>query len=336
MAKQQLDKELLLEMYRKMVLIRRFEERSAREYQMQKITGFCHLYIGQEAVAVGSLLAVNPEDYVIGGYRDHGYPLVRGADPGPIMAELFGKKTGSAKGKGGSMHIIEKSVNFLGGYGIVGGQIPLATGAGFAIKYKGERKCVVCYLGDAAVNQGSFLESLNMASIWKLPVIYIIENNRYGMGTPISRSMSIKDLYKRADAFSMPGEPMDGMDPVDCYKVTRKAAERAWAGEGPTLIEARTYRYRGHSMADPQTYRTKEEVEEERKRDPIVTLGAELIRLKYATEADLEKIDEEAKAASDAAVKFAEESPEPDLEEIYEDVYSSDVQVDRLRWTGEA
>ncbi len=336
MAKQQLGKELLLEMYRKMVLIRRFEEKAGQQYQMAKIAGFCHLYIGQEAVAVGSLLAVNPEDYAVGGYRDHGYPLVRGAAPGPIMAELFGKRTGSVKGKGGSMHIIDKSVNFLGGYGIVGGQIPLATGAGFAIKYKGERKCVICYLGDAAVNQGAFLESLNMASLWKLPVIYIIENNRYGMGTPISRSIAIKDLYKRADAFTMAGVAMNGMDVLDCYKVTREAAERAWNGEGPTLIEARTYRFRGHSMADPQVYRTKEEVEEERKRDPIVTLGALLLEKKHATQEDLEKIDEEAKAAAEEAVKFADESPEPSPDEIYEDIYSSDVQVDRLRWTGQA
>ncbi|MGI5862434.1 MAG: pyruvate dehydrogenase (acetyl-transferring) E1 component subunit alpha [Myxococcales bacterium] len=331
----ELSKQTLVEMYRKMVLIRRFEERAGQQYGLGRIGGFCHLYIGQEAVAVGALTALDEADYVIGSYREHGLALARGVPPGPLMAELFGKATGTSRGKGGSMHLFDRSRNFLGGYGIVGGQIPIATGYGWAIKYRNEKKCCLCFFGEAAVNQGSFHESLNLAGIWDLPVVYLIENNRYGMGTPVDLSTSVRKLSARACCYDIASATFDGMDVFAVYQNVREAIERAKRGEGATLLEALTYRFRGHSMADPATYRTKEEVEAERKRDSIPKLRQHLLDRQAATEAELAAIEAEAKKQVDDAVRDAERAPEPAPEEIYENVYSKDVPVDRLEITGQ-
>ena len=313
-------KDLLLTMYRKMYLIRRFEERAAQSYQQGKINGFCHLYIGQEAVAVGTTEALRPDDYQLGAYRDHAYPLTRGADPGMVMAELFGRATGYCKGKGGSMHIFDVEHFVLGGYGIVGGQIPLAAGLGFASKYRGDGRVTVCYFGEAAANQGAFHETLNMASKWSLPVIFLCENNRYGMGTAFARVSPMPEVYKRAGAYGIRGEAVDGMDVLKTYEAVKDCAAHARSGKGPVLLEANTYRYRGHSMSDPATYRTKTEVEKERKGDPIPKLRQYCVEQVKIPESEFEKIDAEVKAAVDAAVKFADESPEPSLDELHEDV----------------
>jgi pyruvate dehydrogenase E1 component alpha subunit len=312
-------KEQLLTMYRKMYLIRRFEERAGQQYTLGKIAGFCHLYIGQEAVAVGPNEAIRPDDYMLSAYRDHGQPLARGSDAGMVMAELFGRGTGYSKGKGGSMHIFDIEHHFYGGYGIVGGQIPLAAGMAFASRYRNEDRVTVCYFGDAAANQGSFHETFNMASKWKLPVIYICENNRYGMGTAIARTSAVPEIYKRAAAYGMRGEPVDGMDCLTMYEAVKDAAAYCRAGKGPVLLEANTYRFRGHSMADPANYRTKQEVEEERKNDPIPKLRDHALKNKLAVDADFEAIEEQVKAQVDAAVKFADESPEPGVEELWRD-----------------
>ncbi|MFP2957773.1 pyruvate dehydrogenase (acetyl-transferring) E1 component subunit alpha [Myxococcus sp. 1LA] len=312
-------KELLLDMYRKMYLIRRFEERAGQQYTLGKIAGFCHLYIGQEAVAVGPAEALRPDDYMLSAYRDHGQPLARGSDAGMVMAELMGRGTGYSKGKGGSMHIFDIEHHFYGGYGIVGGQIPLAAGMAFASRYRNEDRVTLCYFGDAAANQGSLHETFNMASKWKLPVIYICENNRYGMGTAIARTAAVPEIYKRASAYAMRGEPVDGMDVLTMYEAVKDAAEYCRAGKGPVLLEANTYRFRGHSMADPATYRTKQEVEEERKGDPIPKLRAYIQKQGLAQDDVFETIEEEVKALVDQAVKFADESPEPSLDELWRD-----------------
>lgn len=312
-------KEVQLLMYRRMALIRRFEERAGQSYGQGKIAGFCHLYIGQEAVAVGAALACDEKDYTIDGYREHGHALARGADPKRVMAELFGKKAGYAKGKGGSMHIFDVEHRFMGGYGIVGGQIPLATGIGWASKYKKDGTACVCFFGDAAINQGAYHESMNMASLWKLPVVYVVENNLYGMGTPIRISNAVTDFSKRSGDYNVPGEAVDGMDPLAMYDATKRALERAKKGEGPTLLEARCYRFRGHSMADPQTYRTKEEIEEYRQRDPLNTMRAHLAKLKVG-EDELKKIDQEINAEVDESLKFADSTPDPVEADLYDDV----------------
>lgn len=312
-------KDLLLTMYRKMFLIRRFEERAGQQYGLGKIAGFCHLYIGQEAVAVGTVEAIRPDDYMLSAYRDHGQPLARGSDAGMVMAELFGRTGGYSKGKGGSMHIFDIENHFYGGYGIVGGQIPLAAGMAFASRYRNEDRVTVCYFGDAAANQGALHETFNMAAKWKLPVIYICENNRYGMGTAVGRTASVPEIYKRASAYNMRGEPVDGMDALAMYETVKDCVEYCRAGKGPVLLEANTYRFRGHSMADPATYRSKAEVEEERKNDPIPKLRAFTLKKKLATDAEFEAIEEEVKAQVDAAVKFADESPEPELDELWRD-----------------
>lgn len=312
-------KDLLLTMYRKMFLIRRFEERAGQAYTRGKIAGFCHLYIGQEAVAVGTNEAIRPDDYMLSAYRDHGQPLARGSDAGMVMAELFGRGTGYSKGKGGSMHIFDIEHHFYGGYGIVGGQIPLAAGMAFASRYRNEDRVTVCYFGDAAANQGALHETFNMAAKWKLPVIYICENNRYGMGTAVGRVAAVPEIYKRASAYDMRGEPVDGMDCLKMYEAVKDAAEYCRAGKGPVLLEANTYRFRGHSMADPASYRTKQEVEEERKNDPIPKVKEFALKNKLAAEKDFEAIDEEVEAQTEAAVKFADESPEPSLDELWRD-----------------
>lgn len=308
---------LLLEMYRKMVLSRRFEERAGQAYGQKKIQGFCHLYIGQEAVVVGVNEAIRPDDYVMTGYRDHVHPLVRGADAGMLMAELFGKDTGYSKGKGGSMHFIDVEHHFYGGYGIVGGQIPLAAGMAFASRYRNEDRITVCSFGDAAANQGAFHETLNMAAKWHLPVLYIVENNRYGMGTDIARVSAEPEMYKRAAAYRMRGEQVDGMNVLKVYDAVKSIAEDLRAGKGPVILEAMTYRFRGHSMSDAATYRTKDEVEQEKVRDPIVTLKEQIVNTKTASEAQLTAIDSEVKAIVDQALAFAEESSEPPMEDLY-------------------
>jgi pyruvate dehydrogenase E1 component alpha subunit len=321
-------KDKLLAMYRKMVLVRRFEERAGQQYGLRKIAGFCHLYIGQEAVAVGAIEAVRPDDYVITGYREHGHALARDADPGMLMAELFGRDGGYSKGKGGSMHLIDVEHHFYGGYGIVGGQIPLATGMGFASRYRNEERVTLCFFGEAASNQGAFHESFNMASKWKLPVVYICENNRYGMGTAISRVTALPEIHKRASAYAMRGEQVDGMDVLKVHDAVKDCAEYARGGKGPVLLEALTYRFRGHSMADPATYRQKTEVEEEQRRDPIAQLRELLLKKKHATEEQLGQFDAEAKKAAEQAVAFAEESPEPSLDELWTDILVADGEPD--------
>jgi len=313
-------RDVQLLMYRRMALIRRFEERAGQSYGQGKIAGFCHLYIGQEAVGVGAALACAATDYTIDGYREHGHALARGADPKRVMAELFGRKPGYAKGKGGSMHIFDVEHRFMGGYGIVGGQIPLATGFGWASRYKRDGTATVCFFGDAAINQGAYHESLNMASLWKLPVVYVVENNLYGMGTPIAVSNAITDFSKRSGDYGIPGESVDGMDALAMYDATHRALERAKRGEGPTLLEARCYRFRGHSMADPQTYRTKEEVEDYKThKDPLNIMKGHLAKVGVG-DADLEKIQSEVNAEVDEALKFSEQAAEPEASDLFDDV----------------
>ncbi len=323
-----LNKEKLLNMCRTMMLIRRFEERAGQQYGLGKIAGFCHLYIGQEAVAVGSIEAVRADDFVITAYRDHGHILARGGDPGMVMAELFGRGNGYSKGKGGSMHMFDIEHYFYGGWGIVGAEIPLGTGMAFASKYRGEDRVCLCFFGDAAANQGSFHESLNMASKWKLPVVYICENNRYGMGTDINRVSAVPEIYKRASAYAMRGEQVDGMDVIKVHEMIKDCAEQVRSGKGPILVEARTYRYRGHSMADPATYREKGEVESERKNDPIPRFQDFLIKQKVASDSELQAIDTEVKKLVDQAVKFADQSPEPSLDELWHDTIAEEGEPD--------
>ncbi len=309
--------ELMLTMYRKMLLARRFEEKAGQAYGLKKIQGFCHLYIGQEAVVVGVNEALRETDWVMTGYRDHVHPLVRGADAGMLMAELYGRDTGYSKGKGGSMHFFDVEHGFYGGYGIVGAQIPLAAGMAFASKYRNEDRVTVCSFGDAASNQGALHETFNMAAKWKLPVLYIVENNKYGMGTDIARVSSVPDIHKRAPGWDMRGESVDGMDVLAVYEKVKELTAWIRAGNGPVLLEAYTYRFRGHSMSDAATYRTKEEVELEKQRDPIIKLRQQLMEEKLATEAQLEVIDEEEKIVVEKALAFADASPLPPDSDIW-------------------
>jgi pyruvate dehydrogenase E1 component alpha subunit len=316
----------LLAAYREMLLLRRFEEAAGRVYTEGKIGGFCHLYIGQEAVAVGVRQALDPErDYLVNAYRDHGHALAWGTPAGVVMAELYGKATGAVKGKGGSMHLFDAARHNFGGHGIVGGQIPLAVGVGFSQRYQKKDGVVVCLFGDAAVNNGAFHESVNMAAVWKLPVLFICENNRYGMGTAIERTSAVTELWRRASAYDIRGEAVDGMDVVAMRDaVTRAAAECRPEGGKPVLLEARTYRYRGHSMADPATYRTRDEVEQEKRRDPLeVLLGRMRAAGQEPSAPEIERIEAEVAREVEEAVRFAEESPDPSPEAIWEDVYAS-------------
>ena len=305
-----------------MLLQRRFEERVAEAYALGKIGGFCHLYIGQEAVSTGTQSALRPDDYVITTYRDHGQALMRGVSPRAVMAELFGRVDGCVHGKGGSMHMFDRGVNFLGGHGIVGGHIPLATGVGFAIKYRGGDQVCVCFMGEAAVNGGAFHESLNMAGLWKLPVLYVIENNRYGMGTAIERASSIKDLYKRGESYGMADATVDGQDVLAVRDAMASAVARARSEQMPALLEVRTYRYVGHSMSDAAsgTYRTKAELEEYEKRDPIALLRQRMTAAGELTDAAFDALDTQIKAVVQDAWDFADNSPEPPLEALYENV----------------
>lgn len=324
---EKLDRDTLVEMYRQMYLLRRFEERCAQQYGLQKIGGFCHLYIGQEAVAVGAEAAIRKDDVVITAYRDHGHALARGTPPGPVMAELFGKATGCAGGKGGSMHLYDIPRNFYGGWGIVGAQIPLGLGTAFASKYLGDDRVTLCFFGEAAVNQGAFHEALNMASLWKVPAVFICENNRYGMGTPIKVSSAVTEVYKRASAHDMPGEAVDGMDVLAMYDAVKRAVDRARAGEGPTLLEARTYRFRGHSMSDPAVYRTREEVETERANDPIPKLRNYIVKKKLARAEEFEAIEAQVDREVDQSIEFAEKSPWPEPSALYADVYVNPIRA---------
>lgn len=314
-------KDELLRYYREMVLIRRFEERAGQLYGMGLIGGFCHLYIGQEAVAVGVQDSQQPGDGVITGYRDHGHMLAAGMDPRAVMAELTGRIGGSSRGKGGSMHMFDVPTGFYGGHGIVGAQVALGTGLAFASKYRNDGSLAFIYFGDGAANQGQVYESFNMAQLWKLPAIYIIENNQYAMGTSIERASATTELYMRGASFGIPGEQVDGMDVLAVKDATERAVRRAREGGGPFILEVKTYRYRGHSMSDPAKYRTKEEVDEVKKtRDPIDHIKA-LLAEAGAAEGELKAIDNDIKAIVAEAVQFAQESPEPDPSELYTDVY---------------
>ncbi|ACG78155.1 pyruvate dehydrogenase complex, E1 component, pyruvate dehydrogenase alpha subunit [Phenylobacterium zucineum HLK1] len=317
------DKDELLKFYRDMLLIRRFEERAGQLYGMGLIGGFCHLYIGQEAIAVGVQAIKQPGDQVITGYRDHGHMLACGMDPREVMAELTGRAGGSSKGKGGSMHMFSTEADFYGGHGIVGAQVSLGTGLALANKYRDNGKVSFTYFGDGAANQGQVYESFNMAELWSLPVVYVIENNQYAMGTAVERSSSETELFRRGASFKIPGEQVDGMDVLAVKAAAAKAAEHARSGNGPYILEMKTYRYRGHSMSDPAKYRTREEVDEVRKtRDPIDHVEELLEKHGWADEASLKAIDAEVKKIVADAAEFARTSPEPDPSELYTDVYT--------------
>lgn len=315
-------KETYLEWFESMLLMRKFEEKAGQLYGQQKIKGFCHLYIGQEACVAGAVSALEEGDKYITAYRDHAHPIALGSDPKKIMAELFAKETGISKGKGGSMHMFDKEHHFFGGHGIVGGQIPLGAGIGFAEKYTKSGKLCICYMGDGAVRQGAFHEALTIAMTWKLPVIFVIENNGYAMGTSVERTSNVTELYKLGSAYEMPSEPVDAMSVEEVHKSIEKAAKRARSGEGPTLLEFKTYRYKGHSMSDPAKYRTKEELQEYKDRDPIEQVRAVLLKKKYASEKDIVAIEDKIKGIVAECVKFAEESPYPDPSEAFKDVYA--------------
>ncbi|HJS24594.1 MAG TPA: pyruvate dehydrogenase (acetyl-transferring) E1 component subunit alpha [Pyrinomonadaceae bacterium] len=319
----------LIELYRQMLLIRRFEEKSAEVYVAGKIGGFCHLYIGQEAVGVGAISAIRKDDYVLSSYREHGLALAKGMSARSIMAELFGKATGCSKGKGGSMHMFDKSLGFFGGHAIVGGQIPLATGTAFATKYQGTDQVTLCFFGEAAVNQGAFHESLNMAQLWKLPCIYICENNQYGMGTSVARAMSLSDIAQKACAYEMAAEFVDGMDVLAVREATLRAVERARKDFLPTLLEIRTYRFMGHSMSDPGNYRTRAEIEKYQERDPIKLFSASLLEEKIIDQKTLDEIDKKVREEVEDSLRFADESPLPDPEELYTDIYANPIEPGR-------
>lgn len=321
-SKTKYDRETYMYWYESMQLQRRFEEKAGQLYGQQKIRGFCHLYIGQEACSSGSVSALEKDDKYITAYRDHGHPLALGTSPNAIMAELFGKVTGTTKGKGGSMHIFDKEVNFMGGHGIVGAQIPMGAGIGFAEKYKGTKNVCICMMGDGAVRQGAFHEAFNMAMTWKIPTIFVVENNGYAMGTSVERSSNVKELYTLAEAYDMPAEPVDAMDVEAVHEAVSRAAERARKGDGPTFLEFKTYRFRGHSMSDPQKYRTKEEVADWKSRDPIAMVKDRILKGEIATEEELDAIDKKIKETVAEAVKFAEDSPYPESHEAFEAVYA--------------
>lgn len=321
MAKQKFSKETYLKWYEEMLLMRRFEERAGQLYGMQKIKGFCHLYIGQEAVVAGALSVITPDDNMITAYRDHAHALGKGTSARAVMAELFAKATGCSKGKGGSMHLFDASKRFFGGHGIVGGQIPLGAGIAFAEKYKGTKNVTLCYMGDGAIRQGAFHEALNMAMTWKLPVVFIIENNHYAMGTSVQRTSNVTELYKLGEAFNMPSEPVDGMTVETVHDAMQKAVDHCRNGNGPYLLEMHTYRYKGHSMSDPAKYRSKEEVESYKHQDPIDKVHQTILDKKFATKEELEAIEKRVQEIVEDSVKFADESPYPDAEELFMDVY---------------
>ncbi len=314
-------KETYLRWYEQMQLMRKFEDKAGQLYGQQKIKGFCHLYIGQEACVAGAVSALEKGDKYITAYRDHAHPLALGTSPNAVMAELYAKATGCSKGKGGSMHMFDKEVGFMGGHGIVGGQIPMGAGIAFAEKYNQTGKLCICYMGDGAVRQGALHEAFNMAMLWKLPVIFVVENNGYAMGTSVQRTSNVTDLYKLGLSYDMPSESVNAMQVEDVHYAVARAAERARAGEGPSFLEFRTYRYKGHSMSDPAKYRTKEELEEKRTHDSIEAVRHTILENRMATEDDLNAIDERIKGEVQAAVEFAEASPYPTPDELFKDVY---------------
>jgi pyruvate dehydrogenase E1 component alpha subunit len=304
-----------------MTLIRRFEERAGEMYAKAKIGGFLHLAIGEEATIVGSARAMRDDDYLISTYRSHGHAIVRGTNPDKVMAELFGRVDGVSKGRGGSMHMFDLERRFMGGYGIVGGNLPIATGIALASDYTGTEDVTLCQFGDGATNQGTFGEALNLAALWKLPVVFMVTNNQFGMGTALERHSAVPDLHKRGEGFGVPGMRCDGMDVLDTFAVTQEALRCAREERRPVLVEAITYRFRGHSMADPEEYRTKEQVQEWQKRDPVTTFSGRLLEEGMLDEDALEEIDQEAVAAVDRAVQFADRSPHPEPESLYDDIY---------------
>jgi len=314
-------KDEALAQYRAMLLIRRFEERCAQIYVEGKIGGFLHLYIGQEAVAVGAMSLLRPDDYFVTSYRDHGYAIARGTDPRPLMAELCGKVGGISRGKGGSMHFYDVPTGNFGGDGIVGGHLPIAAGMGYAIRLRGTEQVVLCFFGDGAVNEGAFHEALNVSSLWGLPVVYVIENNRYGMGTSLDRASSVRDLYQRGSAYGIPRRDVNGMELLTVTEALGEAIDRARKEKKPSLIEVETYRYRGHSMSDPGKYRTKEEVEEMMRHDPILLFATILKKDFKVDAADLEALDKDVLAQVAECVRYADQSPWPAAETLYEDVY---------------
>lgn len=316
-----MDKATLLHWYRQMVLIRRFEQKCAELYQLGQIGGFLHLYIGQEAVAVGSIGARREQDHVITAYRDHAHALTVGTDPKPLMAEMMGKETGVSKGRGGSMHLADVDRHFWGGYGIVGGHVPLGTGIALAEQYKGTDAVVLCYMGDGSTNIGYFHESLNLAGVWDLPIIYIVENNQYGMGTSVDRASAVPEIGTKAVAYGMEPVKVDGMNVVEVYEATKNAIDAIHEGKGPQFMDVITYRYEGHSMGDPLRYRTKDEVAKWREDDPIGILERHIFKKRAAKKEDLEKIDQEVEAVIDEAVEFAEQSPFPALETLFDNIY---------------
>lgn len=319
---QKFSKETYLYWYELMQLIRQFESKSEEMYKMAgKIRGFFHVYNGQEAIAAGCMTATNHEDPFITGYRDHGLALAKGMSPNAAMAELYGKATGCSKGKGGSMHLFDKANYFFGGHGIVGAQIGTGAGLAFAEQYRGSKNVVLCFFGDGAARQGMLHEVFNLAMLWKLPVVFICENNNYAMGTSIERTSNVIDIYKLADAYEMPSDKLDGMTPEIVHEGVSRAVKRARDGEGPTLLEMKTYRYRGHSVSDPQKYRSKDEVEEYKDQDPIIKVRKTILENNFATEATLQEIDEKINGIVEASVKFAEDSPWPDDSEVLKDVY---------------
>jgi len=320
-SKPKYSKELYLQWYEQMQMMRRFEERAGQLYGMQKIKGFCHLYNGQEAVVAGAISVMTKEDAMITAYRDHAHALGKGVSAREVMAELYGKITGCSKGKGGSMHMFSKEHRFFGGHGIVGGQIPLGAGIAFAEQYNGTKNICVCYMGDGAVRQGALHEAYNMAMLWKLPVVFVVENNSYAMGTSVERTSNVTELYKLGSAYDMPSYQVDGMSVEAVHEAMQNACDHARSGKGPVFLEMKTYRYKGHSMSDPAKYRSKDEVEEYKSKDPIEVTKQILLDNKFATEADIEAIDNRIAEIVEDSVKFAEESPYPDASELYKDVY---------------
>jgi len=317
-------KETYLYWYELMLLLRRFEEKAGQMYGMQKIRGFCHLYIGQEAIAAGCMTATNDDDIFITAYRDHGLAIAKGITPNACMAELYAKATGCSKGKGGSMHFFGVEHRFFGGHGIVGAQIGTGAGLAFAEKYKGTDNVVLCFFGDGAARQGILHETFNLAMLWKLPVVFICENNNYAMGTSVARTSNVLDIYKLADAYEMPGDQVDGMIPETVHEAVERAVKRAREQGGPTLLEIKTYRYKGHSMSDPAKYRSKEEMEEYKLQDPVETTLTKLKDNFGVTDEEIEQITERVKHQVEESVKFAEESPYPDDSEVLKDVYAED------------
>ncbi len=321
-SKSKFTKQQYLNWYESMLLMRKFEEKTGQVYVQQKIKGFCHLYIGQEAIVAGTVSATKLGDKHITAYRDHAHPIGLGLHPKYVMAEMYAKITGCSKGKGGSMHIFSKEHGFVGGHGIVGGQVPLGAGIAFAEKYNGTDNVCVCSMGDGAVRQGALHEAFNMAMTWKLPVVFIVENNQYAMGTSVERTSNVTELWKLGLAYDMPSKPVDGLTVEAVHEAMEEAVDRARRGDGPTFLEMKTYRYKGHSMSDAQTYRTKDEVKEYQEQDPILKVLATLNANKWITEAEIEATEARVKALVDESVKFAEESPYPEVDELYKDVYS--------------